>query len=233
MSSMSALIFSLLILVSCGKHEQASTGKLGERNINQVQNSEVVSQYIIEENLPEIEKYLVDGGEIEFEFKSGRTLLTEACFWTKFKVITLLIKHKADVERKDRTGKSALDYGEENIEIKRTLFPVLVLELKKRLLEQASKNLVNEMKKTLEESPPLNFLITAEEFGPETAAAGETFLTFVVKHKLENVLRLIAQPKYQLDVNMKNAQGESPLVIARALNFTSIEKVLIKLGATE
>ncbi len=234
MSSIFPLIFSLLLLVSCGKHEQNSFGRQGVQDISQITNPDALSQDVMDEELGSLEKFLKAGGSPEFELSNGRTLLTEACFWSKFKVLELLIKYEANIQHKDRSGKSAADYGEEDIKIKRSLYPELIIELKKALFTQARDNDLTALKKTLAENPPVNFFILESELGPEVSSLeGETFLTFCIKENLQNVLRFLVQPKLELDVNMKNKQGETPLKIAQNLNNKNIEKLLIKLGAIE
>lgn len=234
MFSILPLIFSLILLVSCGQHGQSSSGSQGVRDTNQVTNPDALSQNIMDEDLESIEKFLTKGGLVEFELKNGRTLLTEACFWAKLKTITFLVNKKADLSFKDRFGKSAVDYGEEDMIIKRILFPELMVELKKNLFIQIKNNELVELKKTLAQGPPLNFHLTAAELGDVVAnEEGETILTYCIKNKLEGVLRLLAQPKLELDPNLKNNGNESPLQIAKNLNYTNIEKLLIKLGATE
>lgn len=231
MSSILPLIFSLILLVGCGKHDQSSFGKQGVANTIQVERAEELSQNIIDEDISALESFLKTGGNINTELKNGRTLLTEACFWSKFKVIDLLVAQKADLEIKDRSGKSPVDYGHDDIKIKRALFPELIIELKIALL-RAAKNMT-ELKKILEENPPVNFLI-GKELGEEFATfEGETLLTYLVKNKMEAALRLLAQPKYGLDVNLVNTHGERPLTLSIQLNFKNIEKLLVKLGATE
>lgn len=107
-------------------------------------------------------------------------------------------------------------------------------ELKRSLFKAVSKNQLNELKKVLEENPPVNFLLNSHELGEESLPVeGETLLTFIIKRKLENVLRFLAQPKFGLDPNMKNNRAESPLRLASDLQYTNIQKLLIKLGASE
>jgi ankyrin repeat protein len=234
MSSIFPLFFSLLFIASCGKHEQSSFGRQGVQDISRVTNPDALSQDVMDEELESLEKFLRAGGSPEFELSNGRTLLTEACFWAKFKVLDLLLKYKADINHRDRSGKSAADYGEGDIKIKRSLYPELIIELKKALFVQALANDLTALKKTLAENPPINFFILESELGPQaTSREGETFLTFCIKENLQNVLRFLAQPKLELDVNMKNKEGESPLKIAQNLNNKNIEKLLKKLGATE
>lgn len=234
MSSILPAFFSLLLMISCGQHNQVSSGSDGVKNTNQVINPDALSQNIMDEDLASIDKYLRSGGSIEFELSNGRTLLTEACFWMKYKTITFLLGKKADLNFKDRFGKSPFDYAEEEIKIKRIFFPELLMELKINLFLQAKNNQITELKKTLDQNPPLNFFISSLEMGPDVESAnGETLLTYCVKNKLESVLRLLAQPKLELDANLKNVMGESPLKLARDLKFLNIEKLLVKLGAVE
>lgn len=233
MPSILPLIFSILILSACGKHDQVSDGRQGIANTLQV-TTDALSQNVLDENLTALESYSKKGGDLNIELPNGRTLLTEACQWSKFKVIDFLVARKVDMEKKDRSGRSALDYGNEDIAINRALFPELILGLKLSLFKAAKANQMIELKKILEESPPVNFFLVHAELGEEISGfEGETLLTFCIKKKLENVLRLIAQPKTGLDVNLANARGESPLKISRELKYKNIEKLLLKLGATE
>jgi ankyrin repeat protein len=196
--------------------------------------TESLLQIVLEENLIELKKYAENNGDLEIELSTGRTLLTEACHWEKFKVIGFLIEKKVDPSKRDRFGKSAVQYADENIAIKRVLFPELVIELKRSLFNAVFLNQQTELKKILEQNPPVNFLLNTKELGEEALPfEGETLLTFLIKRKLENILRFLAQPKYGLDPNMKNTKGESPLRLARELQYTNIQKLLIKLGATE
>ena len=222
-----------MALVSCGKHSQVSKGLTGESRTQEVASESLLS-IVLEENILELEKYAMKNGDLEVELSTGRTLLTEACQWGKLKVIGFLVSKKVDLERRDRLGRSAVQYGEENINIKRALFPELLIELKKSLFKAISLNQQSELKKILEENPPVNFILISSELGEESKSyEGESLLTFIVKRKLESILRFLAQPKYGLDPNMKNAKGESPLRLARELQYTNIQKLLIKLGASE
>ena len=233
MYSILLLTFSFLILVSCGKHTQVSNGLEGVSRSQEVM-TESLLQIVLEENLIELKKYAENNGDLEIELSTGRTLLTEACHWEKFKVIGFLIEKKVDPSKRDRFGKSAVQYADENIAIKRVLFPELVIELKRSLFNAVFLNQQTELKKILEQNPPVNFLLNTKELGEEALPfEGETLLTFLIKRKLENILRFLAQPKYGLDPNMKNTKGESPLRLARELQYTNIQKLLIKLGATE
>lgn len=233
MSSILPLIFSLFLLGSCGKHEQEGKGVSGISNTVQVK-AEPLSQYVLEENVPALTKFAAGGGNLETELESGRTLLTEACQWAKFKVIEFLISRKVSLDRKDRNGKSALDYGNEDIAIKRALFPELVIEQKRTLFLAVKNSQIQDLKVILEEDPPLNFTLTKAEIGDELEdMEGETLVTFIVKRNLFNVLRLLAAPKYVLDVNLPNARGEVALKLARALTNSNMEKLLLKLGAKD
>jgi len=227
------LIFNLLFFASCGQHTQNGSGTQGVSNYQVIRTDTLLTD-ILNEDLSSLKDYISKGGDINFELENGRTILTEACQWRKFKVIAFLIENKVDIDKKDRTGKNALEYGEEDIKIKYVLFPQLVIDLQRNLFLAAKANDFTGVKKILEEMPPINFLILAKFFGDDAADfEGETFLTFSVKSKLENVLRLLAQPKYELDVNVKNSSGQTPLQIAKDLNFKNIEKLLLKLGALE
>ena len=233
MSLILPLIFSLFFLSACGRHTQTASSQQGVSQ-NQSVRGETLSQDILNENISNLTLYVKEGGDLNAELLSGRTLLTEACHWTKFKVIEFLISHEASVQQLDRHGKSALQYAEENVRIKRSLFPELNTQLKRNLFLAAKSNQLQEIKKALEENPPVNFYLKADELGELIAGhEGETFLTFCIKSKLENVLRFLVQPKYELDVNMPNLLGVYPLTMSRELNLKNIEKLLLKLGAHE
>lgn len=217
--------------MSCGKHQQTSSGKSGVSIVTKVENAEVLSQSIIEEDLKAIEIFLATKGTVDYEFNStGRTLITEACFWEKIKVIDFLVKKGAAINLKDKNGLSAEDYGLKNLKIKRTIFPELTISLKQSLVEFSSKNDLVSLKKLLEENPPVNFYLDTV-ITSQNQYIGETYLTYILKLKLENVLRLVAQPKFEIDPNLKNSSGEHPLTIAKMLNLKNSEKILVKLGA--
>lgn len=223
-------IFSLLIM-SCGKHQQISSGKSGVSVVTKVENAEVLAQSIIEEDLKALEIFLATKGTIDYEFNStGRTLITEACFWEKIKVIDFLVKKGAAINLKDKNGLSAEDYGVKNLKIKRAIFPELTISLKQLLVEFSTKNDLVSLKKLLEENPPVNFYLDTV-ITSQSQYIGETYLTYLLKLKLENVIRLVAQPKFEIDPNMKNSGGELPLAIAKMLNLKNSEKILVKLGA--
>lgn len=222
--------------MSCGKHQQTSSGKSGVSVVTKVENAEVLSQSIIEEDLKAIEIFLATKGTVDYEFNStGRTLITEACFWEKIKVIDFLVKKGAAINLKDKNGFSAEDYGVKNLKIKRAIFPELTISLKQSLVEFSTKNDLVSLKKLLEENPPVNFyldsVILKTDDTSQNQYIGETFLTYLLKLKLENVLRLVAQPKFEIDPNLKNSSGEHPLTIAKMLNLKNSEKILVKLGA--
>jgi len=233
MSLILPLIFNLFLFISCGQHSQWSSGTQGVSNTNEVK-AEPLSAFVLEENIEALTSYVSRGGDLEVELETGRTLLTEACEWQKLKVIEFLLSKKVLVDKKDRNGKSAVDYAEENLNIKRVLFPELVLEQKKNLFQALVENNLNLLKKILEEQPPLNFTLKVNEIGESLGNFdGETILSYIVKNNLFNILRLIAAPKYQLDVNLPNERGELPLKISRELKYSNIEKLLLKLGAKD
>lgn len=217
--------------MSCGKHQQISSGKSGVSVVTKVENAEVLAQSIIEEDLKALEIFLATKGTIDYEFNStGRTLITEACFWEKIKVIDFLVKKGAAINLKDKNGLSAEDYGVKNLKIKRAIFPELTISLKQLLVEFSTKNDLVSLKKLLEENPPVNFYLDTV-ITSQSQYIGETYLTYLLKLKLENVIRLVAQPKFEIDPNMKNSGGELPLAIAKMLNLKNSEKILVKLGA--
>ncbi len=233
MRLMLVLFFSLFLLISCGKHTQTSEANNGSNNSITVQAAEALITQILNEDIVGIDNYLSSGGNINHEFSTtGRTVLTEACFWGKFRVVEYLVKKGADVTLIDREGRSPVDYGKDNEKINRLLNPKLMRDLKFKTFQIIKNNNLNELKKILEEKPPLNFYLSAEEIGVDVENYDqETLLTFILKNKLENILRQLAQPKYELDPNLKNKLGESPLGIAQKLNLKNSEKLLLKMGA--
>lgn len=225
------VLISSLILLACGKHTQDSSSSNGVSNVTQIK-AEVLSEYIMNEDIKSFTNYFENGGDLNAELTNGRTLLTESCFWGKLKVIEFLISKNANLERPDRQGKKASDYAEDNINIKRLLNPSLVITQKVTLIELVKSNKLNELKKALEEIPPVNFHLNTGELKIETGEyEGETLLTLCLKLKFENAIRLLANPKLELNPNMLNKNGESPLFLARKLNLKNTEKILLKIGA--
>lgn len=217
---------------------QEGSGVMGVSNTTQIGAAETeeekIQSAILEENTAAIDLYMKAGGDIELVFKTGRSLLTESCFWKKYKVVKLLIDLKADRERKDRSGKSAVDYAQTDDQLRRLLFPEFVMAQKKALIQAIQSGQLVAVKKALEDNPPINFIALTEELGLEIEKAqGETPLTLCILLQQDNIMRLLAQPKLGIDINMKNTKGESPLQIARQLPSRNIEKILLRLGATE
>lgn len=226
------LTFSL-ILISCGKHTTESTNKNGVTNINEIK-GEKISEFILNEDIASLSLYLSQDGDINFELKNGRTLLTEACYWGKLKVIEFLVAKNVDVERLDKNGNKADDFAVDNIKIRRILYPQLVIEQKIKLVNLVIAGLVNEFKKAIEDLPDVNFYLLKDELSIETGTnEGETLLTLSIKAKQENIVRLLASPKLELNVNQLNKFGESPLYLSRQLKLKNAEKILLKLGAKE
>lgn len=225
------VLISSLFIISCGKHTQSSQSSNGITNITEIK-AEILSEYILNEDLESLNKYLLNNGDVDAELQSGRTLLTEACYWNKLKVIEFLVVNKAQLDKADRVGKTALQYAEENIKIKRILNPGLVIAQKVTLIELIKNNKLNELKKALEEIPQVNFFVASNELKIETGEnEGETLLTLCLKLKFENAVRLLANPKLELDPNMQNKMGESPLSLSKKLTLKNSEKILIKIGA--
>jgi len=230
------LILAFTLFSSCGKHTQESSSREGISQIRTLTNPDELSEKILNEDLNFLQGYLENGGNPDLEFSTGRTLLTEACLWQKYKVIELLIRFKADPSHVDKLGKSPNDYADQDRQIKRILFPELTLELKRKLFLSVRDKDLTLLKSLLDEIPPVNFILSEQELLPQDQASlGETLLTYAVKKKAENPIRLLASrfQELELDVHQKNLRGESPLFLARSLGFKNIEKTLLKLGAVE
>lgn len=228
MSSILPLIFSLALLSACGKHTQSGSGTQGVTNTIQVQ-AETLATMIMEEDLKGLQHFVAAGGDVNAELASGRTLLTEACEWKKYKVISFLVKNKVDLTRKDRIGKTAEDYAAEDANIGNAMYPERLIELQQKLILAAKSDPKGEFKAMLAQGPNVDFFITTEVADAE----GESFLTYMVKQNLFLAMRFLVAAKLKIDVNLPNAKGQKPLKIARELKLTNFEKLLLTLGATE
>lgn len=82
------------------------------------------------------------------------------------------------------------------------------------------KNNFKEIKKYIDDAIDLNQLYDQEE----------TVLTYAIKQKKLMALRALLMSQ-DLDVNLKNTFGQSPLEIARQMSLKQIESELIKRGA--
>ena len=224
----------LLMFFSCGKHDHFSTSENGIQDVTKIQNEDVLSQFVIDEDVDAIKAFIANGGKPEVMLKNKRTVMTEACFWEKYKIIDVLKKANADITFKDDLGKSPEDYALENKKLKNILFPEALSEERKKIYSIIKLFNVNGTKKLLQENPDLNFLLDSTELNIDLGEYdGESILTFIVLNKQENLLRLILQPKYLVDLNLPNRRNQTPLEIARRLNYTNIEKMLLKLGARD
>jgi len=233
-------LFLLLTFISCGAHKQFNESQSGVSDRKEIRKDESlegqIQDAIIKEDLNLIEQIILNGQNINGELKNGRTPLTEACEWRKWNSLKKLLSLGADLNLTDKFNKTTIDYATNSPQLKRILNPALETLLENHILDTIKNKKTLQLKKYLEdEIPNLNFYLDYAKHGAQIDELdqGQTLLTWLVTKKNELIIRTLTLPKYQLDLNLKNKQGEAPLKMAKNLSYTNIELLLTKLGAYE
>jgi ankyrin repeat protein len=237
-------IFRLVLfvtLVSCGAHKQFNESQSGISDRKEVRKDNSLEGQIVDaiknEDLTRIEKLILAGQSVNAEInKSGRTLLTEACITEKWKSVKKLIELNADINLKDKQNISVHDCAKKSPVLRRILDPKLEFVLQNDILEAITKKNTVKLNKYLrEEIPNLNFVLDfiIHSHQIEEIDQGQTLLTWLIMKRNKFIISTISQSQYLLDLNQKNAHGESPRGLAKRLNFTEIETLLINRGAYE
>jgi ankyrin repeat protein len=234
-------IILLTLFISCGAHKQFNESQSGISDIKEVRKDNSLEGQIVDaiknEDLSRIEKLILGGQSVNAEInKSGRTLLTEACITEKWKSVKKLIELNADINLKDKQNISVHDCAKKSPILRRILDPKLEILLQNNILEAITKKNTVKLNKYLrDEIPNLNFALDLNNHSNqiEEVDQGQTLLTWLIIKRNKFIISTISQSQYLLDLNQKNAHGESPRGLAIRLKYIDIETVLINRGAYE
>lgn len=232
------LLISFSLIVSCGQHQQKSSGTLlgGDvREVGEARGEEALIQAINAEDETRLGTIFRDQWDINQKLKNGRLPLTEACSILKIKSIKLLLELGADRDLKDEEGKSGVDYAQESMALKRLFFPEEILRQELDFVKAVRLNKFADVKKLLSVGVDPNFILDIERTPVEVEShfVGETPLTLAVVANLPNIVRTLLAPGSLTDVNLANTRGERALKLARNQGLTQIEKMLLQRGALE
>lgn len=220
-----ALLTASYGLMGCGLHHTESFGETSTGGVTRVEKStdpiELAAAAIRSGDLKELSKLFGEGLSVDTYLSNKRTLLIEAIAWEKIEVIQFLLSRNAQIDLTDAEGKSALEHAAGKPAILRLLNPQEAAE-KLKLFEAIENNKFNEVKALLNQGVNPN-----QHFDD-----GESPLTLAVRKGFENVVRVLLQ-QLLTDVNFRNAANESPLSIAKQLQFKRIQDLLIRRGAKE
>jgi ankyrin repeat protein len=223
------VILFLSVTLGCGQHSSQSDffQKSGEEKIinESADPLDQMQRAIFDGNLVTIQTLLQRNlVRVDETLPSGRSLLAEATFRIKTRVIRLLKSRGAEIEKSEIEGKTLTDWSESQSE-KRKLLRALLKSQKEdesEVMTAVRSGLFTEVRTLIEEDVSLNF---REE-------KGETPLTEAIRNRQMNVLRaLFGDPG--LDVNLRNYFQQSPLQLAREMKLKAVENELIKRKAHE
>lgn len=223
------LVLMLSSLAACGQHSSESRyfQKVGEETIidESQEPLDQMQRAIFDGDIGKVNKLLENGIKVDAQLPSGRTILAEATYYVKVKIIRLMIQLGADISQSKIEGEELIKWCEQHPDRNKLLRALLKnpLEDKTEMMLAVLEGKFQSVKILLQEGVSANFI---------DSDTGESPLTIAIKKKLINTLRALFTDS-QLDVNLKNTQGESPLQISKKLNLRAIESELIKRNASE
>ena len=185
----------------------------------------LLQQSIFDENLEVLFKILkTEQLSIDLTLNTKRTLLAEATFLKKTKIIRALVLNGANIQISTIEGETLQSWIEkqpDQLKLSRALFKTIEQD-QQELIQILVQNNFRLLKVLLDEGVNLNFLT------PE----GSTPLILAIENQWMNSIRVLFSDS-TLNVNLANHRGETPLKIARRNNLKNIETELLKRFAKE
>lgn len=232
------IIFIFLFSIingGCGQHESSNYMYRATNNDHQGQKSTdplgKMREAIASDSTTQVLELLKEGFPINSQFEDGRSALIESTLQTRVTLVDLFLKNNADINIKDNTGKTALDYAREK-EISR-VWTLLDLERQNQLKVQFLKFL------NRGSADPLTKLLQDEGVNPNFLTDdGETPLTLAILKKKKVSIQIIAQweDPYGItntNINLPNKDNIKPLKLALQTNQPDIVELLQNLKAEE
>ena len=219
-----------LLLVSCGQHQADSQyfEKSGQEVIVDEDQAplEKMKRAIFDGDLT-LAKNLIQSNQVRVtdQLSTGRNFLEESVYLIRFSMIRYFVNLGIDPKFSQVEGQSLIEWIETQPEKEILLRALLKTEIDDQLdlMSLIENGTYQSLQALLNQSIEVNFI------DPHTS---ETPLTYAILNKKNNALRaLFAQ--IRLDVNLKNKNSESPLMIAKRLNLKNIENELIRRNAQE
>lgn len=220
------LIFSVSLLISCSRNEADYYGYAKKDDDSAKSkithsSSEQISNAIQNNDWATLEEMIKSGLSLDKTLDSGRTLLNESVLWEREGIFKNLILLGADPKIKDQTGVTTYEMCSEKINFLVLLDPNLLPKYQDELFSYLESEDNDELKRLLEQKLNPNFILIS----------GATPLTYAVENKLENTVRTLLNPAYNIDIQMRDQNGKTALTLANELNLKRIEKLLIARGA--
>jgi ankyrin repeat protein len=229
----SLLVFScFLLFASCGKHEsirlpgvEQNAGGSFAKDTSQ---GGLLQSAIENGDLGQIKSLIAAGFPLESPLPSKRTALLEAIVWNRRAIVEFLVSRGANLAAKDSSGSTALDLAKGNINLEQALLPEVKAQIEEELFRAVLAKDAKAVKKSLE-----------TDFADPNArnADGETVFTLSIKLAANPLFRTLLQKRgstyLELDLNLRNTAGESPLALARAQKLSAVISHLEKNGALE
>ncbi|RVE59220.1 hypothetical protein OJAV_G00186540 [Oryzias javanicus] len=151
---------------------------------------------------------------------SGETPLAAACRGRKLRVVRYLLDLKADVHLTNKKQRTCLHYTSR---ITFTLLDYLMIAILMPILLLGYLIMLEKKKKSVELTKAvLSSAVNVNAIDYK----GNTALHYVCQRKSQHLVPLLLQRNARTDI--RNAEGETPLDIARRLKFTKISNLLRK-----
>jgi ankyrin repeat protein len=221
-------IIAAVMLVGCGESQQstsapeakpeAPTGKAPDISIHDAAGARGRRG-----NIEAVKQHLAAGTDVDARDAEDKTPLQHAVYWGPKEIVALLIAKGADVNANDNAGETSLHWA--------------VVGGKKEIVAALINNGANVNAKNDEGETPLDFAPTKPEIADLLSKHGgktggelppATLLQALNRVDLEGIKDLLAKGA---DVNAKDDDGGTPLLIAVTLGNKEIAALLIANGA--
>lgn len=177
-------------------------------------------------DIDQIERHIHWGTDLNELDPDGRRPLHVAAENGRTIVVKMLLKHGVEVNAPDQSNSSAIERA---ILAGRTQIGDLLLENGAEL--DASSLLLRAARNDSADRDVVRWLIAHGAESEHRGTDGDTPLLVSVRHGNHRMVRHLVDNG--ADVNVKDAQGNSALAIARALNFPEIARGLRRYGAAD
>lgn len=200
-----------LMLSACGKHSNTYYGlsnkPTGSGNPQKQTPSEEMNSAIRSDDLTAVTKLVSEGFALDFRLSGGRTPLHIAVESNKVRIVRFLFSKGADPTLVDDEGRSSLDLAAGKPEIIRIISPDAEFQQKAEMIQavQADDKVKIKLYLVTEKRDP-NFI---------DSVTGQTPLTLAIQLRFAALVRTMIQTNTKTDVDLKNAEGFSPLQMSR------------------
>jgi len=250
------IVFSmvgLILLAACAKHESVNRSyrKPGNDFVGEKPSDAagLMQEAIANDDLPQVLKLLADKFDIDASLPNQRTPLIHATREAKYRIMSELIKRNANLQARDRDGRTALDHALQNAGKDSDGNPVLNRAIV-LLSEEAQLSQRKELMKFAgrgSSSAIINLLAGIGIDPNFIDESGDTPLTLAIRNRKALGVDALAQWKdchggeespdclrlTATDLDLAGSDGVKPLTLARQMENADIIEILTQAGAKE